>query len=130
VSSEPPPPSSAAGERQVAEPPGPRTEGALPGGDFRLFVQKLSYQALIGLGILEHPLTGSKAPDLARSRSVIDDLAMLRERTRGNLDPDEDEHLARVLRDLQHHFVRLAQRSSAVGGAPPIADAHPWDGAP
>jgi hypothetical protein len=81
----------------------------LPGGDFRLFVQRLAYQALIGLGLLENPLTRTKEAHPEQARSLIDDLAMLREKTRGNLTPDEDEHLARILRDLEHHL-RSAER--------------------
>jgi len=87
----------------------PRSAGdlALPGGDFRLFVQKLGYQALIGLGVIENPLTREKSTALPQARGVIDDLRMLQERTRGNLSPDEEEHLATVIANLERHFDRL-----------------------
>ena len=81
----------------------------LPGGNFTLFVQKLGYQALIALGVLENPLTKERQQNLAHAQMVIDDLMMLRDKTRGNLDPDEDAHLERVLGELQQHYVRLAQ---------------------
>jgi len=84
----------------------------LPGGDFRLFIQKLGYQALIGMGVLENPLTKTKNANLDQARMVIDDLLMLRDRTRGNLQDDEEEHLERVVGDLQRHFVELSQRTS------------------
>ena len=84
----------------------------LPGGDFRLFVQRLAYQALIGLGLLENPVTRTKEAHPEQARSVIDDLGMLHEKTRGNLTPDEDEHLTRVLRDLEHHYRAAERRSS------------------
>ena len=85
---------------------------ALPGGDFTLFVQKLGYQALIGMGVLENPLTKSRDANLEQARTVINDLVMLREVTRGNLETDEDEHLERVIGDLQRHFADLSQRAS------------------
>ncbi len=75
-------------------------EAALPGGDFRLLVQRMGYQALIGLGFLENPVTGERKPNLPSARGVLADLAMLREKTAGNLDPDEAEHLEKVLADL------------------------------
>ena len=83
----------------------------LPGGDFRLFVQRLAYQALISLGLLENPLTRTKEAHPDQARSLIDDLVMLHEKTRGNLTPDEDEHLARILRDLEHHLRAVERRA-------------------
>lgn len=76
----------------------------LPGGDFRLFVQRLGYQGLMSLGLIENPLTGEASPDAGRAKMVIDDLAMLAEKTRGNLDGDESEHLERTLRNLREQF--------------------------
>jgi len=80
----------------------------LPGGDFRLFVSKLGFQALIALGILENPVTKSTEANIDHARMVIDDLRMLRDRTKGNLSPDEESHLTKVLSDLQFHFVRVS----------------------
>lgn len=89
----------------------PRTAAdmPLPGGSFTLFVQKLGYQALITLGIVENPLTRTREANLPHAQTVIDDLMMLREKTRGNLAPDEENHLAQVVGDLQRHFVQLKQ---------------------
>ena len=84
----------------------------LPGGDFRLFVQKLAYQALIALGVVENPLTKSRQPHLGHAQAVIDDLMMLRERTRGNLSGDEEQHLQQVVGDLQRHFVMIKQKAT------------------
>ncbi len=81
----------------------------LPGGNFTLFVQKLAYQALIGLGVLENPLTKKREANLSHAQTVIDDLMMLRDKTRGNLEQEENEHLERVIGDLQRHYVMLSQ---------------------
>ncbi len=83
----------------------------LPGGSFTLFVQKLAYQALITLGVVENPLTRRREPNLPHAQTVIDDLMMLREKTRGNLAPDEEQHLTQVVGDLQRHFVQLRQQN-------------------
>ena len=87
----------------------PPTAGAhpLPGGDFRLFIQKLGYQALITLGVLENPATKTKATNLPHARSVLDDLLMIRDKTDGNLDGDEKEHMDNIIRNLEGHMSKL-----------------------
>ena len=91
----------------------------LPGGNFRLFVQKLTYQALMSMGIVENPLTKKKECNLSHAQTVIDDLMMLRDKTEGNLESDEAEHIQKVVHDLQHHFVTLRQREDAESEAQP-----------
>lgn len=89
----------------------------LPGGDFRLFVSKLAFQALIALGVIENPVTRTTDANLDHAKMVIDDLRMLRDRTKGNLSADEDSHLTKVLSDLQFHFVGVSGRRSSEGPA-------------
>jgi hypothetical protein len=83
----------------------------LPGGEFRLLVTRFSFQAMLALGLLENPLTKTKQKNPDGARMVIDDLLMLREKTLGNLDPDEAGHLDKVIRDLESAFVKLEQRA-------------------
>lgn len=83
------------------------SEVPLPGGDFRLFVTRLSYQALLSLGVLENPLTGTKQKNLGNARMLVDDLVMLREKTSGNLEPDEAAHLDKVIADLGGALERI-----------------------
>ena len=52
-----------AGTRKASEAP-------LPGGNFRLFTTRLSFQAMISLGLLENPLTQTRRVDLASARKV------------------------------------------------------------
>jgi hypothetical protein len=82
----------------------------LPGGSFTLFVQKLAYQTLMMLGVLENPITKRKEPNLPFAQAAIDDLMMLREKTRGNLSAEEEQQLTQVVGELQRHFVQLKQR--------------------
>ncbi|MBL8692896.1 MAG: DUF1844 domain-containing protein [Planctomycetes bacterium] len=81
----------------------------LPGGDFRMFILKLNFQALIALGVVENPVTQRRERNLPHARMVIDDLRMLREKTKGNLSPEEEAHLSKALSDLQFQFVRVAE---------------------
>jgi hypothetical protein len=81
----------------------------LPGGDFRLFVTRLSFQAMIALGLLENPLTKRKNVNLHGARMIVDDLEMLRDKTFGNLDDDESAYLDKIIADLRTHLERFVQ---------------------
>jgi len=96
----------------AAEDPAPRRaeDVPLPGGDFKLFVQKLGYQALIAMGVVENPLTRTRQTHLGHAQTLIDDLMMLRDKTRGNLEEEEQQHLTGVVGDLQRHFVQLREQ--------------------
>ena len=85
----------------------------LPGGNFRLLIQKLGYQGLMSLGLIENPITGEAHRDLGHARMLIDDLAMIADKTRGNLDEDEAEHLEKTLSDLRHHFDTVSREDAA-----------------
>ena len=89
----------------------PASEMNLPGGDFRLFVTKLSIQGLFALGIIENPLTKKTEINLGHAQTLIDDLLMLREKTQGSLDKDEASHLNKVISDLQWQFVEKSKVS-------------------
>ncbi len=80
----------------------PRTaeDMPLPGGDFRLFITRLSFQGMLFMGLLENPVTGARKVDLDQARMILADLAMLLDRTQGNLDADEEQHLRKVIGDL------------------------------
>ena len=88
----------------------------LPGGDFQLFVTRLGYQGMIALGLFENPVNGLKEVNLQSARTLIDDLLMLQEKTRGNLEPDEQERLDKAAGELQKFYTKLAA-SEAAGGA-------------
>lgn len=82
-------------------------EMPLPGGDFQLFVTRLGYQGMIALGLFENPVNGHKEVNLQSARTLIDDLVMLQQKTRGNLEPDEQERLDKAAGELQKFYARL-----------------------
>jgi uncharacterized protein DUF1844 len=100
----PPPPSSV-----VA--PGP-TPGAAPGApkaDLTSLLVMLYGDAMANLGQAPDPTTGRPHLDLDQARFVIDLLAMLQEKTRGNRTPDESAVLEEMLTTLRMGYVRLSQ---------------------
>lgn len=72
---------------------------------FSAFVLGLASSALIHLGVHQNPDTGAITVDLTLARQSIDVLALLREKTRGNLSADEEQLFSSVLSDLRLRFV-------------------------
>lgn len=73
----------------------------LQGGDFRMFVTRLSFQGLLSCGVLENPVTNSRQVNMPNAYLVLGDLEMLQTKTSGNLDGEEKAHLDKVVSDLQ-----------------------------
>ncbi|MCB9903740.1 MAG: DUF1844 domain-containing protein [Planctomycetes bacterium] len=67
----------------------------------------------MSLGIIENPLTNTKAMNLPNAKMLIEDLEMIRDKTRGNLEEDEDEHLAKLISDLQSAYRQVLQKQPA-----------------
>lgn len=77
-----------------------------PAIDFYTFVLSLGSSAFVHLGDAPHPETGEpQKPDLPLAKQTIDILDMLRTKTRGNLTPEEEGFLERLLADLQLRYV-------------------------
>lgn len=83
----------------------------LPEINFTTFAISLSTQALVHLGEVEDPLTHTSHTDLDAARQLIDILGMLRDKTRGNLDGDEERLLDAILYDLRLRFVERTKRA-------------------
>ncbi len=79
---------------------------SLPAIDFSTFILSLSTSALYQLGLVADPETGKRAePNRVIARQTIDTLEMLREKTRGNLDEEEDKLIDSLLYELRMRFV-------------------------
>lgn len=88
----------------------PGKEPGSPPIDFTTFVFSLGSSALIHLGDAPHPETGEAHRDLALARETIDLLAMLRDKTRGNLSSEEERFLGSLLYDLRMRFIEAAKQ--------------------
>jgi hypothetical protein len=78
---------------------------ALPDIDFATFVLSLGSSALVNLGEMPNPETGKPELDLALARQSIEILAMLQDKTKGNLSEAEDKLLGSLLYDLRIKYV-------------------------
>lgn len=89
------PPPSAAG----AKPKTPETSKS-----FLNLVQSLGYQALMHLGEIPDPMTQQREVNTDAAKETIDLLAMLRDKTQGNLSDEEKKILETLLAQLQIKF--------------------------
>lgn len=86
--------------------PGP---GELPPADFKALMGVLVSQAIMGLGAYTDPESGGVVVDLPASKFAIDLLAVLEEKTQGNLEESEASELSTVVTELRSRFVQIAQ---------------------
>ncbi len=77
---------------------------------FASFVVGLSTEALALLGEMPHPATGERTRDLRAAQQLIDILGILRAKTRGNLDHDEESLMDAILFDLRMKYVEIARQ--------------------
>lgn len=78
----------------------------LPKIDFSTFILSLNSSVLVQLGLIEDPATGQKTKNLALAKQTIDLLALLEEKTRGNLTTDEENILKNLLYELRMIYVK------------------------
>jgi len=76
---------------------------------FSTFVMGLTTQALMHLGEIPDPMHEQISRDLPAAKQMIDLLAILRDKTKGNLDTAEEQLLGSMLYDLRMRYVELAR---------------------
>ncbi len=80
-------------------------EGSRETITFASFIVGLSTEALAFLGEMPNPATGEPEADLRAAEQIIDIIGILREKTRGNLDSDEESLMDAILFDLRMKYV-------------------------
>ncbi len=81
---------------------------ALPEADLVTFLSGLASQVLVGLGEVEHPISGKKEKNLSQAKYTIDLLEVLKEKTAGNLTEVEEKYLDGMLYDLRMKYVEAS----------------------
>lgn len=104
----------------MTDPNSPDTDhaGASSSISFVAFVLSLAHTAAVHFGDIPDPVSGDKAKaDLPAAQQMIDILALLEDKTRGNLTPEERRLLEQVLFELRMRYVEASTGISGV--APP-----------
>jgi hypothetical protein len=79
--------------------------------DFATFVFSLSSSALFHLGLMENPYTKQIERNLPLAKQTIDIIAMLNEKTKGNLSPEEENLIVNLLTDLRLKYVEALKKN-------------------
>lgn len=101
----------------VADAAGPEAHDAdeeeIPGADdpasFVNFLSTLATNAAAALGAVPHPATGQRSLDLETGKYWLDVLGMIKEKTKGNLHPQESRLLDGLLADLRMQYVTVVR---------------------
>lgn len=80
---------------------------------FLSLVMMLASAAWQQLGKVPSPVTGKVEREIANAQITIDILAMLRDKTKGNLSADEEKFLSNTVSDLQLNYADEAAKEQA-----------------
>ncbi|MGC6426621.1 MAG: DUF1844 domain-containing protein [Akkermansiaceae bacterium] len=80
-----------------------------PDPRFSAFVFYQTQAGVMFLGQVENPQTGKTEQDLKKAANVIDNLEMLREKTRNNLNESEEKLLKVALDKLRETYLAVSE---------------------
>lgn len=86
-------------------------EPPLPPPTFEFLTLSLRMQAEAHLGLIGWGEGERPKPDFRRARHTIDLMAMLEEKTKGNLTPEEKRLLENSLTELRFRYVQILEES-------------------
>jgi len=80
----------------------------MPPASFLVLMSTLATQTMASLGMIGDPATGEANVNRPMAKHFIDTLAMLQEKTQGNLTEEEAAHLRDALHQLRMAYVAMA----------------------
>src|SRR5438309_7244973 len=89
------------------------------------FVMMHAQNAALFLGQIPNPRTGEPEVNLDLARMFIDQLAMIQEKTRGNLTSEEAKVLSNALSNLQMAYVEVGREQPGIAAQPEAPEAAP-----
>lgn len=75
--------------------------------DFSTFMLSLAHSALVHLGDAADPTGATSTPDLVVAKQTIDLIALLSEKSKGNLSAEEERLVERLLSDLRSRYASV-----------------------
>lgn len=85
---------------------------SIPPASFGVLLSTLATQAMLSIGRVPNPMTGKTEVNLEMAKHFIDTLAVLEEKTKGNLTKEEGAMLEAVLHELRLEFVDASKKGS------------------
>jgi len=106
--------------------PRPDTSTEVPSTDhFTMLVSMLATQAMVALGKIPDPIQGHAVVRPSHARQAIDLLAMLEQKTKGNLTPDEARMLSDLLHEMRMIYLAVYKSPQDSSTQPPEEDTPP-----
>jgi len=81
-------------------------EEQMPGVNFSTFILSLYSSTLVQLGEMKDPVTGTREQNLDLAKQTVDMISMLEQKTRGNLDNEEENLMKSLLHELRLAYVK------------------------
>ncbi|OHB79888.1 MAG: hypothetical protein A2W31_18325 [Planctomycetes bacterium RBG_16_64_10] len=91
----------------------------MPPPSLEMLLTTLATEAMIALGQVPHPATGQQEIQLDQAKYFVDTIAMLREKTAGNLTADETTAVEGLLHQLRTAYLVALQVAATAAGPPP-----------
>ena len=79
----------------------------MPPASFTILISTLATEAMMALGQMPHPMTGEVTPRRNQAKYLIDTIAMLKEKTEGNITPEESSGVEELLHTLRMVYVSM-----------------------
>jgi hypothetical protein len=93
-------------EGEAAEETAPDpAQDQMPQVDFSTFIFSLFSSALIQLGDMADPMTGQTEMNLKVAKQTIDIIDIIKEKTTGNLDDEEDKLISKASAELKWKYL-------------------------
>jgi hypothetical protein len=107
---------AAAKSPAAGEAAGQPADMQMPEASLEMLVTTLVTEAMMSLGQIPHPHTGEPMYHPQQAKYLIDMIDVLREKTKGNVTPDESALMENLLHQLRMVYVQLttAQRPGAI----------------
>jgi uncharacterized protein DUF1844 len=95
---------------------GPGAEDPSESGiNFTAFVVSLAHTAAVHFGDIPDPVSGEQSePNLPAAQQMIEILALLEVKTRGNLTAEERQVLEQLVYELRMRFIEVSQPKSRI----------------
>jgi len=97
-----------AGEKNGGQSSGAGSDQAdqtMPPASFEILLSTLATQAMAAMGLLPDPVSGKPNPNRPLAKHIIDTIAVLEEKTKGNLTDDEAAQIEEALHQLRMIYV-------------------------
>lgn len=109
---------AAGGQKPGGGAAGAGEQRGIPKASFETLVSHAASQALLFLGVMPDPSTGRRMYHPEMARFQIDTLAVIAEKTEGNLSEDEKKMLDTTLYELRQAYIQVsnAMREQQKGG--------------